>query len=294
MSMCAILGINGKDIEGIKGNGWGIDPERIELNGVNAKFIDYRDVSLISLGGPAVEDIFKCLRDLIKKNGALTEENERLAKENQGLKKFCEEQREYFNKKIEKRDERIDCLTEQLKKEISDAAIIKNRLDEKTENHDRLQDLYLKEVNKRCTLNEHILELEEEIERLKTENNKIVYTTGIQDHEFKSLKEKLNEECDATRKMYDAMMASPDEIHARAKGIIEGSHNTKFTSVYDTDITRMYPCTYSDAAKEVLSWIDGEMKNNTVYATKIFNKEYVGNIFSITFCKVPVKSEEDE
>lgn len=155
---------------------------------------------------------------------------------------------------------------------------------EKTEKYGRLQDLYLKEINKQNAL-----------------------------HENKSLKEILNEEkmnaviknaiyfqpksfnkCDAASKMHEEMMSSPDEIHVRSKGIIEDSPNTKFSSVYDTDITRMVPCTYSDAARISFAWIDGEMKNNTDYATKIFNKEDAENIFSISFCKVPVKSEEDE
>lgn len=38
MSMCAILGINSKDIEGIKGNGWGIDPEQDERNEKTEKY----------------------------------------------------------------------------------------------------------------------------------------------------------------------------------------------------------------------------------------------------------------
>lgn len=245
MSNYAILESHGKGIEQIRGNGWDIDSERIELNGINATFVDYDDVRLISMRGPAVEDMFKCLCDLIKKNGALTEENERLAKENQELEKYIDEQEEEFNMEIKKRDGRVDCLNKMLQKEIFDETILRTRLNEKTENHDRLQDLYLKEVNKQNELRKRIRELEEEKTNAAVTNY-----------------------C-----MNDVVMTK---------------------KVYDTDITRMFPCTYSDVAKEVLDWIDGEMKNNTDYATKIFNKEDVGNIFSITFCKVPVKSEEDE
>ena len=154
----------------------------------------------------------------------------------------------------------------------------------KTENYDRLQDLYLKEINKQNALREN-----KSLKEILNEEKMNAVIKNAIDFQPKSFNK-----CDAARKMYEKMMSSPDEIHARATRIIEGSPKTKFTSVYDTDITRMYPCTYSDAAKEILGWIDGEMKNNTDYATKIFNKEDVGNIFSITFCKVPVKSEEDD
>lgn len=163
---------------------------------------------------------------------------------------------------------------------------------EKTEKYGRLQDLYLKEINKNKALEKRIRELEEEKMDSAVINycmNDVVATKNMVGFQPKSFNE-----CDAASKMYEAMTSSPDEIHTRAKGIIEGSPKTKFTSVHDTDITRMFPCTYSDAAKEVLGWIDGEMKNNTDYATKIFNKEDAENIFSITFCKVPVKSEVDE
>lgn len=292
MSAYTILGTEVKGIEKIKGNGWDVDAEHIELNAINAEFIYELEHRYITVKGPAVKDIFKHLCDLIKKNEALTEENEGLAKENQGLKKFCEEQRENFDAKIKKRDERIDCLTEMLQQEIFDGAVLRTRLDEKTENHDRLQDLYLKEINKNNALKKRIRELEEEKMDSAVINycmNDVVATKNVVGFQPKSFNE-----CDAASKIYEAMTSSPDEIHARAKGIIDGSPNKKFTSVYDTDITRMFPCTYSDAAKEVLGWIDSEMKNNTDYATKIFNKEDVGNIFSITFCKVPVKSEEDE
>lgn len=245
MSNYTIFGAYAEGVAMFKGDGWGIDADHIMLNGIDAEFVYELEHRNISVKGPAVEDIFKFLRDLIKKNGALTEENERLAKENQELEKYIDEQEEEFNMEIKKRDGRVDCLNKMLQKEMFDETILRTRLDEKTENYDRLQDLYLKEINKSNTLHERIRELEEEKTNAAVTNY-----------------------C-----MNDVVMTK---------------------KVYDTDITRMFPCTYSDAAKEVLGWIDGEMKNNTDYATKIFNKEDVGNIFSITFCKVPVKSEEDE
>lgn len=235
MSKYAIFGTDAKGVETIKGNGWDINSERIELNGINATFNYELDCKYISLGGPAVEDIFKYLRDLIKENRELEET---------------------LDMEINKRDGYINCL--------------KRKLDEKTENYNRLQDLYLKEVNKRCALNERICELEEEIDECS-------YETDIQNHEFKTLKEMLNDEKMNEKtinySMNDAMMTK---------------------KVYDTDITRMYPSTYSDAAKEILGWIDGEMKNGTDYATKTFNKEDEEHTFNICFRKVPAKSKEDE
>lgn len=240
MSKYAIFGTAAESVETIKGNGWDVNSERIELNGINAELICEDDYRCVSMNGPAVEDIFKCLRDLIKENETLTEKNERLAKENQKLETYCKELREYFNAKIERRDERIRELEEENAKL-------------KAENFNLSQDLYLKEINKQF------------------------YKTDIQDHKFKSLKEMLNDEKMNEKTinycMNDVMMTQ---------------------KVYDTDITRMYPSTYSDAAKDILNWIDGEMKNDTDYATKIFNKEDVENMFSVTFCKVPAKSEEDE
>lgn len=103
MSKYAIFGTDAEGVETIKGNGWDINAERIELNGINAAFNCEDDYRYISMNGPAVEDIFRCMQELIKENEALTEKNERLVKENQVLNKFCEEQREYFNAKIEKR-----------------------------------------------------------------------------------------------------------------------------------------------------------------------------------------------
>lgn len=155
---------------------------------------------------------------------------------------------------------------------------------EKTEKYGRLQYLYLKEINKRNALHEN-----KSLKEILNEEKMNAVIKNAIDFQPKSFNK-----CDTARKMHEETMSSPDEIHVRSNGIIEDSPNTKFTSVYDTDITRMFPCTRSDAAKEILAWIDGEMKNNTDYATKIFNKEDAENIFSITFCKVPVKSEEDE
>lgn len=133
MSNYAILGTDAEGVAMFKGDGWGIDGEHIVLNGIDAKFIYELEHRYITVKGPAVKDIFKHLCDLIKKNGALTEGNERLTKENQGLKKFCEEQRENFDVKIKKRDERIDCLTKTLQQEIFDGAVLRTRLDKKTD-----------------------------------------------------------------------------------------------------------------------------------------------------------------
>lgn len=101
---------------------------------------------------------------------------------------------------------------------------------EKTENYDRLQDLYLKEINKQNALREN-----------------------------KSLKEILNEE--------------------KMNAVIKNAIDFQPKSFNKCDTARK---------------MHEEMTNNTDYATKIFNKEDAENIFSITFCKVPVKSEEDE
>lgn len=60
-------------IERIEGNGWDIDVNHIEMNGINAHIIDNPENRIISLNGPAVEDLFKSLRDLLKENGKLRE-----------------------------------------------------------------------------------------------------------------------------------------------------------------------------------------------------------------------------
>lgn len=60
-------------IEKIEGNGWDIDAERIELNGINARIIENLENRIVSLDGPAVEDLFKSLRDLLKENSGLRE-----------------------------------------------------------------------------------------------------------------------------------------------------------------------------------------------------------------------------
>lgn len=60
-------------IERIEGNGWDIDAYRIELNGINARIDEGLENRIISLNGPAVEDLFKNLRDLLKENSGLRE-----------------------------------------------------------------------------------------------------------------------------------------------------------------------------------------------------------------------------
>jgi chromosome segregation ATPase len=60
-------------IERIEGNGWDIDADSIELNGVNARINECLENRTISLNGPAVEDLFKSLQDLLKENGRLRE-----------------------------------------------------------------------------------------------------------------------------------------------------------------------------------------------------------------------------
>lgn len=300
MSKYAIFGTDAEGVETIKGNGWDINSERIELNGINAELICEDDYRCVSMNGPAVEDIFKCLHDLIKENKALAEKNERLTGENYTLTNYCDAQRKIYKTemdkrdcyikslktKIEKRTERNRELEEEIKIRDEYMDCLETTLDEKTENYDRLQDLYLKEINKQNALRERVRELEEEKTNAAVTNycmNDVITAKNMVGFQPKSFNE-----CDATRKVYDRIISSPDEIYSRSQRIIEGS------SYRDTDITHMYPSTYSDAAKEVLGWIDGEMKNGTDYATKIFNKEDAENIFSITFCKVPVESKEDE
>lgn len=60
-------------VERIEGNGWDIDAECIELNGINARIDEGLENRIISLDGPAVEDLFKSLRDLLKENSGLRE-----------------------------------------------------------------------------------------------------------------------------------------------------------------------------------------------------------------------------
>lgn len=176
-------------IERIEGNGWDI-----ELNGVNARIIEDLESRSISLNGPAVEDLFKSLRDLLKENGGLRET-------------------------IEGQDACINRLEHNLKEKN---AVIKD-----------LQ-FYRENYEERCKI------LDEAVK----EKNKHIKTLQ------KELKDKD---------------AEVDEF------------NNKLEKY--------------DSTKEIIKWLYGEIKNNTDYATKIFDKESKKNVFSITFCKVPVEPE---
>lgn len=107
------------------------------------------------------------------------------------------------------------------------------------------------------------------------------------DKEIERLRSKLHEEALKTE-AYKRHIETLDKENTKSPIT---KRYTPFNSA--PNCSDLYVCTPdSDIAKEMLKWLDRELKNGTDYATKIFNKEDVENIFSITFCKVPVKSEE--
>lgn len=283
--MLKVVSINRCDgtdiIERIEGNGWDIDANRIELNGINARVDEGLENRIITLDGPAVEDLFKNLCDLLKENGELRALLDR----------------DTTRKKYQSNLEKEKNISRELNEEC-------NKLTEKTEELERKHEKakeYIKELDKilkdtsqelaDCRHNNLVLiEQKRELE----DNNKQVaksrdywHDEWIKLHDDKNALITANENISAEIKRLREEISDLNTIN---KKLNEKSKEQTYGIRY-YDLREMYPCTYSDAAKEILRWIDREMKNGTDYATKIFNKEDVENIFSITFCKVPVEPE---
>lgn len=227
-------------IEKIEGNGWDIDANHIELNGINAHIIHDPENRFITLDGPAVEDLFKSLHDLLKENSRLN----------------C-----YINA-MEKGDETANyCANDVLTMETLH---LRQIIEEQDKGIKRLvKDLKEKDIAIR-TLEKNI---EEKNGRIKTLNREV--------EDRNSEIERLNSSLSNYYELYEK--CSVLEKKVKNKDIEIGNLNDKLEKY--------------DGTKEILKWLDGEIKNNTDYATKIFNKESRENIFSITFCKVPVEPE---
>lgn len=123
-------------IERIEGNGWDIDAECIELNGINARIEERLENRIISLDGPAVEDLFKSLRDLLKENSGLRET-------------------------IEEKNERIKTLN----REVRDKDIEIERLNNSLSNYYELYEKYRVLENKVRNKNVEIERLNRKLER---------------------------------------------------------------------------------------------------------------------------------
>lgn len=260
-------------IERIEGNGWDIDANRIELNGINAQIIDDPENRIISLNGPAVEDLFKSLRDLLKENSKLRMDIDDMDKGDESVN-YCTNdvlatETLYLNKTIEEKEDRIKKLEKDLKEK---------------------EDVIEEKKARIRTLNKELLGKNIEIDAL---NNSL--------SNYYKLSEKcsiLENKLTVTDKLNPILNfvseAAGDNVNFAIKTFLY------FTPDYDVtvsvsrkeekDIEINKPGKY-DITKEITRWLDGEIKNKTDYATKIFNKESKENIFSITFCKVPVEPE---
>lgn len=267
--MLKVVGINrfeGKGIiERIEGNGWDIDAERIELNGINARLIEDLENRIISLNGPAVEDLFKSLRDLLKENGKLKMDiaklNDKLerydsaqtitSRQNTNLIKKCDSLEKDLKEKeaiIEEKKDRIKALN----REVRDNGLEIERLNNSLSNYYELYEKY------------HVLE------------NKL------------TVADKLNPILDfISGASYDTVnFAIQTFLYFIPDYDVTVSVSRKEEKDVEIDKSEKY-----DGTKEILGWLRSMMENNTDYATKIFNKESKENIFSITFCKVPVEPE---
>lgn len=292
-------------IERIEGNGWDIDADHIELNGINAHIVEELECRCIFLDGPAVEDLFKNLSDLLKENG-------KLRKENTGLRNYIDE--------MKKSDESVNCCANDVL--ITETLHLRQIVEEQDERIKRLEkDLKEKEaVIKDLQFDrDHYIEsckiLKRSIEEKNNYINKLDKYLGDKNAEIDELNDKLKKYDNTQISLIENVifLESALTIAGKMSDILNfireaGSSNSGFAVktfphfIPDYDITvsvsrkeetnveNNKPGKY-DITKEMVRWLDEEIKNNTDYATKIFNKESKENIFSITFCKVPVESE---
>lgn len=274
-------------IERIEGNGWDIDADHIELNGINAHIVEELECRCIFLDGPAVEDLFKNLSDLLKENGKLRTEVNNMKKENTGLRNYIDEMKKsdesvnycandvlaietlHLRQIIEEQDKGINRLKKDLKEK---EAIIK-------EKKDRIK-----------TLNREVRDKDIEIERLNNSLSnyyELYEKCRVLENKLK-LADKWNPIKDFIREKTgdDVIFAIKSFPHFIPDYVINVSVSKQEYDDIEIDKHEKY-----DSTKEIIRWLDGEIKNNTDYATKIFNKENKENIFSITFCKVPVEPE---
>lgn len=172
-------------IEKIEGNGWDIDADHIKLNGVNAHVVGEPECRCIFLDGPAVEDLFKNLRDLLKENSKLIEDIDDMQIENYELRGYVND--------TEKNNEAVNyCTTDVLttetlylrqtiKKQDEYIRKLKNDLIEK---ESVIRDLrfYKDNYKERCKI------LERSIEEKENRINMLDKLLGDKDAEIDELK----------------------------------------------------------------------------------------------------------
>ena len=239
--MLKVVSINRREgtgiIERIEGNGWDIDAEHIELNGINAQIINDPENRFITLNGPAVDDLFKSLRDLLKENGKLRMDIDDMKKENTGLRNYIDE--------MEKGNEPANyCINDVLATEA----------------------LHLRQI---------VEEQDKGIKRLKND-------LKGKDASIKALqfdKDHYEESCKILKRSIEEK-----NNHINMIDKLLGDKDAEIDELND----KLKKC---NITKEIIGWLRGIIENKTDYATKIFNKESKENIFSITFCKVPVEPE---
>lgn len=174
-------------IERVEGNGWDIDADHIELNGVNARISEDPESRSISLNGPAVEDLFENLREMLKENAKLRKNIDDMqmeSHESKGCINDTEKNNEvvnycandilttetlYLRQVIEKQDEYMRKLKNDLKEKeavIRDLQFYKDNYEERCE----ILDEAVKGKNE-CikTLNKELKDKDAEIDELKNE-----------------------------------------------------------------------------------------------------------------------------
>lgn len=268
-------------IERIEGNGWDIDTECIEMNGVNAKIIDGPENRIISLNGPAVEDLFKRLRDLLKDNGKLSHDINEMKKGDKALN-YC------ANDALATETLHLRRSIKELEKDLKEkeAAIRDLQFD---------RDHY----KESCEI------LDEAVKRKNERINTLEKILGDKDSEIEELNDELNKKWDfLENRLTVADKLNPilsfisgaafDNVNFAVKTLTyfmpDYDVTVSVSRKEDKDVEIDKPEKY-EGTKEILGWLREMIDNNTDYATKIFNKESKENIFSITFCRVPVEPE---
>lgn len=280
-------------IERIEGNGWNIDADHIELNDVNARIIEDLENRTISLNGPTVEGLFKSLRDLLKENG--------------GLRGYVND----MERSIEEKDDRVKTL----EKKLGDANIEIAKLNDKLEGYDSSETISNNQINylmDKCDSLEKDLKekeaiIEEKKARIRMLNNKLLDKNIKIDVLNNSLSNyhELSEKCSILENkltIADKWNPIKDFIRETTGDDANFAIKTFLHLVPDYDVTisvsrkeekdvEINKPEKRDSTKEILGWLRGMIENNTDYATKIFDKESKENVFSITFCKVPIEPE---
>lgn len=289
-------------IERIEGNGWDIDADSIELNGVNARINENLENRTISLNGPAVEDLFKNLRDLVKENGELRKDIDKMKKDNEVVN-YC------ANDVLTTETLYLRQIIEKLKEELRDKDAEIDELNTNLKNHENTQKLIIQRNNElieKCDfLDKRLKDKDGTIEGKKARIRMLKKELKDKDAEIDELNDELNKKWD----FLENRLTVADKLNPILSFISEAAYDnvnfaiktlTYFIPDYDVtvsvsrkeekDVEINKPEKYDDMI-EIIGWLRGIIENKTDYATKIFNKESKENIFSITFCKVPIEPE---